>query len=292
VALSGNLKGALLVLFAGMLFMAESVFVRWLRDDLPISVITFIRCLAQLAFVAPLFWRRGLAVARTDRLGMHLVRGALSLASWSGYYYAFAWMPFALATVFNFTSAIFVTMLAPLVLGERVGWRRWSATLVGFLGIVTIARPGALPLDWAVAAALVSALAASGTVLSTKRLSQTERTDTIMFWIGVVTTLGMLGPALWWWQWPRGEAWLWIFLMAAVGPAAMWLSVNALRISEASALVPFGYIRLIYALAIGWLLFGEWPEVWSFVGMVLIVGSAIYIAHREFVRAREAPAPT
>jgi drug/metabolite transporter (DMT)-like permease len=292
--LSGNLKGALLVLFAGMLFMAESVLVRWLKDDLPVSVITFIRCVAQLVFLAPVFWRRGLAVARTDRIGMHLVRGGLSLGSWVGYYYSFAWLPFALATVFNFTSAIFVTMLAPLVLGERVGWRRWSATLVGFLGIVAIARPGSLPLDWTVAAALGSALAASGTVLSTKRLSQTERTDTIMFWIGVVTTLGMLGPALWWWQWPRAEAWLLIALMSVFGPAAMWISVNAIRASETTVLAPFGYMRLIYAIAIGWLLFGEWPDGWSFAGMVLIVGSAIYIAHREFVRAREAraPAPT
>jgi drug/metabolite transporter (DMT)-like permease len=76
--------------------------------------------------------------------------------------------------------------------------------------------------------------------------------------------------------------------MALVGPGSMWIYVNALRHAEASVLAPFSYMRLVYALAIGWLLFAEWPDAWSFVGMALIVGSAIYIAHREFVRAREA----
>lgn len=284
----GNLKGALLILLAGTLFTAESVLVRLLRDELPVSVITFIRCVAQLAFLAPIFWRRGFGFIRTDRIGLHILRGSFSLASWSGYYYGFAWLPLALATVLNFTSAIFVTMLAPLVLGERVGWRRWSATLAGFAGIVTIARPGEHAFDWTVMVALGSALAASGTVLSTKRLTDSERTETIMFWIGAVTTLGMLGPALWWWQWPQGIAWLWVALMAVIGPGSMWIYVNAIRHAEASVLAPFSYMRLIYALALGWLMFSEWPDAWSFVGMALIVGSAIYIARRELARARQA----
>jgi drug/metabolite transporter (DMT)-like permease len=159
------------------------VFVKLLANTVPVTTIMLARSGGQILYVAPLLARRGTILLRTSRPILHLARGLFSLICWGLYYWSFQRLDLATATVLSFTSVMFVTALARPVLGEVVRWRRWTATIVGLLGVVLVARPLEAGLNPAVLVGLASALFGAGIVLTTKRLSATERTDTIMLHI-------------------------------------------------------------------------------------------------------------
>lgn len=287
-----NARAALLALAAAFCFNLETVFVKLMGGAVPVATIVLVRAIGQVAFTLPALHGSGLALLRTNRLGLHLLRGALSLISWAAYYLSFQYLDLASATVISFTSVMFVTALAGPVLGEIVRWRRWSATLIGFAGVVMVARPGSGDAAdaWVFAAALLSALCGAGIVLSTKMLARSERTQTIMVYIGIVTTLGALPfalPGLAWHGWTQAG---WLVAMAISGPAGMFLWISALRIADASALAPVSYTRLIFALGLGYLLFREIPHGWTLAGAAVVVASALYITYREAKVAHEKPA--
>ena len=280
------LKAAGLALAAAVLFTAEVVFVKLLANTVPVTSIMLARAAGQIVYVAPLLARRGAMLLRTSRPVLHLARGVFSLVCWGLYYWSFQRLDLATATVLSFTSVMFVTALAGPVLGEIVRWRRWSATVAGFLGVVLVARPLELRIDPAIGIALLSALFGAGIVLTTKKLSTTERTETIMLYIGVVTFLGSLPVALPFLAAPEPWQAFWLTLMAVTGPAGMHLWINAFRLADATVVSPLGYTRLIFSTMAGLLLFGEVPDAWMAAGAVLIVGSALYITLREAKVAR------
>jgi drug/metabolite transporter (DMT)-like permease len=285
-ARSPILQAAALTLAAAVLFVAETVFVKLLAGTVPVTTIVLARSTGQLLWVLPWLARRGLSLLRTNHPWLHLMRGLFSLVCWILYFWSFQHLDLATATVLSFTSVMFVTALAGPLLGEVVRWRRWSATIVGFLGVVVIARPDGARIDPAVVVALVSAMFGAGIVLTTKRLSATERTDTIMFYIGLITFGGSLPVAL-----PSlavPEPWQagWLILMAIAGPAGMQLWISSFRLADATVIAPLSYVRLLFATAAGIVLFGERPDWWTAAGSALIVGSAIYITRREAAVAR------
>lgn len=280
------LQAAALTLAAAILFVAETVFVKLLAGTVPVTTIVLARSTGQLLWVLPWLARRGLALLRTNHPWLHLMRGLFSLVCWILYFWSFQHLDLATATVLSFTSVMFVTALAGPVLGEVVRWRRWSATIVGFAGVVVIARPVGAGLDPAVAVALVSAMFGAGIVLTTKRLSTTERTDTIMFYIGLITFGGSLPVALPVLTMPAPWQAGWLLLMAVAGPAGMQLWISSFRLADATVIAPLSYVRLVFATVAGVLMFDERPDWWTAAGSALIVGSAIYITRREASLAR------
>lgn len=279
-------RAAGLALAAALLFTAEVVFVKLLANTVPVTTIMLARAAGQIAYVVPSLARRGTVLLRTSRPVLHFARGAFSLVCWGLYYWSFQRLDLATATVLSFTSVMFVTALAGPVLGEVVRWRRWTATIIGFLGVVLVARPLELRIDPAIGIALLSALAGSGIVLTTKKLAATERTETIMLYIGVVTFAGSLPVALPFLDLPQPWQALWLALMAATGPAGMHLWINAFRLADATVVAPLGYTRLVFSALAGALMFDEIPDAWMAAGAVLIVGSALYITLREAKVAR------
>jgi drug/metabolite transporter (DMT)-like permease len=280
------IKAAGLALAAAVLFTAEVVFVKLLANTVPVTTIVLARAAGQIVYVAPLLARRGMSLLRTSRPALHLARGTFSLVCWGLYYWSFQKLDLATATVLSFTSVMFVTALAGPVLGEIVRWRRWSATIVGFLGVVLVARPLDVTIDPAIGIALLSALFGSGIVLTTKKLSATERTETILLYIGLVTFSGSLPVALPFLAVPELWQAFWLALMAVTGPAGMHLWINAFRLADATVVSPLGYTRLIFSAIVGVVLFNEVPDAWMAGGAVLIVGSALYITLREARIAR------
>lgn len=193
----------------------------------------------------------------------------------------------ATATVLSFTSVLFITALAGPLLREKVGARRWGATLVGFCGVLLVARPGMVPVGWPLAASLLSAVFSAGIALTTRSLARTERTGTIMVYIGIFTTLGTLPFAWGELAWPDWTNALLLLGMGLLGPAGMHLWISALRLADASAIAPIGYIRLILAATTGVVLFQEAIDSWLVAGAALIVGSALYITRRGTAEARK-----
>jgi drug/metabolite transporter (DMT)-like permease len=280
---------AALAVAAALMFTLESLVVKAL-SDVPLATVVLARALGQLLWTAPALLHDPAGVIRTRTLPLQIFRGLLSAVSWYMYFTSFIGLPLAAATVLSFTAVLFVTALAGPLLGERVGWRRWSATLVGFAGVMVILRPGALPLDWSVAAAIGSALLGAVIMLTTKMLARSERTETIMFYIGIVSVTVALPIALPGLAWPGWGAAGMLVLVGLCGPFAMHLWINALRMADASVLAPISYVRLLFAASFGVALFGEVPDWGLGVGGVLIIGSTLYITRREARLAREADA--
>jgi drug/metabolite transporter (DMT)-like permease len=283
---SRTTRAVLLCIAAVFVFNLETVFIKWV-EGVPLATMVLARALGQMLWILPELLRDP-GLPRTRHLGMALFRGLLSAVSWYTYYLSYAGLPLATATVLSFTTVLFVTALAGPVLGERVGWRRWTAAAVGFAGVVAIVRPGVVEVGWPVGGAIFSALMGAAIVLTTKTLARSERTGTIMFWIGAVSvavSLPVALPGLEWMGWRNFG-----LLVAAgiAGPMAMHLWINALRMADASFLAPISYTRLVFAAGFGIALFGEVPDVWLGIGSALILGSALYITRREAKLARAA----
>lgn len=276
--LSPTTRAVLLCIASAFVFNLETTLIKAVTG-VPLATLVLARALGQMLWVLPALVRDP-TLPRTAHLPMSLFRGLLSGVSWYTYYLAYSGLPLATATVLSFTTVLFVTALAPPILRERVGWRRWAATLVGFAGVLVIVRPGAVEIGWPIAASLCSALLGAAIVLTTKTLARSERTETIMFWIGAVSVtiaLPIAAPGLAWPGW-----WNFALLVGAglCGPFAMQLWINALRMADASFLAPISYTRLIFAVGTGLVLFREWPDAWMGAGTLLILGSALYITRR------------
>lgn len=281
-ALPGNLRGAILMALSAILFATEALFIRWMSDrGIPTSTQVFVRSLGQLVWVLPLVLGSGLAVFHTRRLPLHLLRGASSALTWGLYFLSFALLDLATATVLSFTNVMFTTMLAGPVLRERVDAARWAGTIAGLIGIAVMLRPGAdIPLLGTLAA-LGAALAWCGITLTSRMLSRTEKTETVLAWVGLVTSACTLPFAIMGWQ-PigLGDAAILVFF-GLFTPGIIWLVTEALRAGEASAVAPFQYLRLVVIAAFGWMLFGEVPDGWTWAGALIILGGAVIITVSE-----------
>lgn len=226
-------------------------------------------------------------VLATPRPGLQVLRGLAVVGSAGLFISSLAFLPVAESTAISFVAPLFVTALSVLVLSERVGWRRWTATAVGFGGVLVIIRPGSAAFQPASLLPVLSALCWAGALVSTRRLAATDRADTTMTYSALVglAALSLLLP--WFWRWPTGTE---LLLGAAVGvlsTTGQWIVTAAYRHADASVLAPYSYSQIIWATLAGFALFGAVPDAWTFTGVGVIVASGLYTAHRQRVRARE-----
>jgi len=277
-----NLRGAALMAAAAVIFAAEALAIRWMTArGIPIEMQVCARAFGQLIWVAPLILRSGLVVFGSSRVPMHLLRGLSSLITWGLYYLSFALLDAATATVLSFTNVIFTTLLAGPVLGERVDRWRWGGAIAGLAGIAVMLRPGAAVDAMGAAAAIGAAVAWCGITLTSRSLTRTESTPTILAWVGLVTFAGSLPFALVAWQWLGLGDWLILLGVALIAPGIIWLVTEALRAGEASAVAPFQYLRLIFVAAVAWLVWGEAPDAWGWLGAAIILGGAVIVTVAE-----------
>ena len=280
-----NLRGASLMAAAACIFTIEALLVRvMVARGIPVEVQVLSRALGQAVWVAPFVLSAGRGAFATRRMPLHLLRGVCSAATWGFYYWSFTYLDLATATVLSFTNVMFTTLLAGPVLGARFGPARWAGTLVGFAGVAVMLRPGAdVPLVGA-AIAIAAALCWCGITLTTRSLTRTDSTLTIMAWLSVVVVACALPLAVLAWR-PLGMGDLaWLAVFALVCPGIIWLVTEALRAGEASAVAPFQYIRLVLIAAAGWVLHGEVPDAWAVLGAACILGGAVVITVAEVRR--------
>jgi drug/metabolite transporter (DMT)-like permease len=277
-----NLRGAALMSAAAVVFAAEALAIRWMSErGIPIPVQVAFRAGGQLVWTLPAILASGILVFRTRRATMHLARSLSSLVTWALYYGSFPRLEAATATVLSFTNVIFTTMLAGPVLGERVDRWRWAGSLIGLAGIALMLRPGSGADPLGVAMAIGAAVAWCGITLTSRSLTRTEGTATILAWVGLVTLSGALPFALAAWV-PLGLADLLLLaVVALVSPAIIWLVTEALRAGEASAVAPFQYLRLVFVAGVAWLAWGELPDAWGWAGMAVVLGGALLVTIAE-----------
>lgn len=285
-ALPGNLRGALWMLLAGAVFTAQGALVKLLGARLDSFQIAFFRCAFGLLTIAPFIvgpylTQGATALFMTGRPWMHLARALAGVGGMFCGFYAVTHLPLADATALTFTKPLFMIVLAVAFLGEPVRWRRWSATVVGFLGVLIIMRPGTDSFQPAALVALLGSFFIADVIVLVKKLSATERNITILFYFAVITTIVSAVPALFVWQEPTQYELGLLVLVGVTATLGQAFSLRAYRAGEATAVVPFDYARLIFAATYGYLFFAETPDLWTWVGAAVLIASTLYIALRD-----------
>jgi drug/metabolite transporter (DMT)-like permease len=280
-ALPPPVKGAALMIGAALGFSCMNVLIRAGSDDLNPLQIAFFRNAFALLFMLPWLARAGLAGLQTRRPGLHLTRAGVGMAAMTCWFFSVALLPLAQAVALNFTVPLFATAGAALILGEVVRRRRWTATIVGFLGVLVIVRPGFAEVTPATALPIAAALFMAGAVLLLKTLSRTENPNATVFYMNLLLTPMSLVPALFVWRWPDAETWGIMVAVGALAVLAHSMLTRAYVHADASAVIPFHYMQLPFVAAIAFVAFGEVPGLWTLAGAAVIAGAAIYIARRE-----------
>jgi drug/metabolite transporter (DMT)-like permease len=282
IELPGNLRGALWLLMATTFFSVMGALVKALGDDFDSPQMVFFRCSFGLLVLLPFVIRQGgPRVYVTRRFGMHLLRSLFGLTAMTCMFFSITRLPFADAVALTFTKPLFMIVLAVLFLGETVRWRRWTATAVGFGGVLIMLRPGAGTFEPASLVALLGACFIAGVMVVIKKMSPTERPVTILAYFGTLSTLASLGPALWVWRAPDAAQLVLLLGIGAAGTLGQFLIIRAYAVAEATAVAPFDYARLLFAGLIGFAVFDEVPDAWTLTGAAVIVASTLYIARRE-----------
>jgi drug/metabolite transporter (DMT)-like permease len=272
----------------GLLVLAEVVFAgldaaaKFLGEEMPIPMIVWGRYLFNLILLLAIFrgpkLRRALTLRRP---WMTTLRGVLLLSMTYVFFTAIHYIPLADAVAIGFVAPLFVVALSIPVLGEKVGPRRWAAVGVGFIGVVVMLRPGFAEVHWAYGLMLVLALMFAIFVLMTRILTRTEESIPMLFHGTIVGTIGasFMVPAFW--MTPTPVQWAILAAMGGMGALAHILLINAYRAGEASILAPFQYSQIVFAAIAGYLIFGEFPDIWVWSGTAILVASGIYIWYRE-----------
>lgn len=286
-ALSAPLQGALYMTAAAFCFSIMNIAIRIVSAELEPLQIAFFRNLFALAFMLPWLWRAGFGALRTRRLGAHVWRALIGLAAMICWFYSIALLPLAEAVSLNFTVPLFATAGAALFLGETVRARRWSATLLGFLGVLIILRPGFAELSPAMALPVVAAAFMAVSTLLVKSLSRSDSPAAIVLYMNLILAPVSLVPALFVWRWPDWSSLALLVLIGLLAALAHILLTRAYTKADASAVMPFDYARLPFVAGLAFLVFGEQPDLWTWAGAAVIAASAVYIARRETQVARE-----
>jgi drug/metabolite transporter (DMT)-like permease len=234
-----------------------------------------------LMVLAPLILGAGPGGLRTRKLGLHVLRGLLNAVAMLSFFYALAITPLATVAALGFTSPLFATLLAALVLKERVGPRRLMGVLAGFGGALIIIRPGFEALSLGVALVLISSLAWAAALIDIKLLSRTESSLTITVYAALFLTPITLVAALPFWSWPTPREWGLLVLVGALGSLTQIGVAQAFREAEATQVLPADFTKLIWASLIGWLFFMELPDLFTLLGGLVIFASVTYVAYRE-----------
>ncbi len=272
-------------------FTLNGVLVKWLgAGGMNPFQIALARAVFALAAVLPFAWQAGARVFRTRHPGIHLVRGLAGGGAMLCGFYALTRLPLADVTALGFTTPLFTIVLAVLLLKEKVRWRRWSATAVGFLGVLIMLRPGAGAVDPAALVALAMAFGIALAVTLVKRLPPEESRITMLMIFSVVSILLAAVPAVAVWRPPTWQEWLLLAAVGVHGLGAQSLIIRAYQSGEASFVAPFEYSKLLLAGLLGYLFFAERPDLWSLAGALVIVASTLYIARREAAHGRR-PTP-
>lgn len=287
-ALPRNARGALFMLMSAVVFSTMGALIKHVGAELPTVQVVFFRCIFGLMVLLPFVRREGFGIFRTGRPGLHALRVTLGISAMFCLFHAITHMDLAAAVTITYARPLFMILLAILILGEVVRWRRGLATVVGFLGVLIVMRPDPGALDVDALAALASAALIAGALTMVKLLSATDRPLTILMWFATGAVLASAVPALLVWQWPQPGTWVLLVLIGAAASSGQYLAVRAYREGEATLVTPFDYSQIIWATLIGFVVFAEVPDVWTGVGAAVIIGSALYILHREARLGRRA----
>lgn len=255
---------------------------KWLLADYSLEQFIFLRSIfGLLIFLSISRWYGGVGNLKTKRWFAHLVRTVLATGAMFGFFFGLKHMPLVNALTLAFIAPLIVTALSVPLLGEHVGWRRWSAVIVGFVGVLIVLRPGAGMLTPAAFGVLLAAFCYAGLAVSARMLAGTENTLSLAIYViagPLLVSAFMLQES---YTAPTANGWF-FFGLAGAASACAWIGIiGGYRRAPPSMLAPFEYTALVGAAAAGYWIWGEVPDIWVVAGGIVIIGSGLFIVHRE-----------
>ena len=257
-------------------------FAKYLSSDLPVLQITWARYFFTVAFTLPImffFFRKNLVW--TDKPKLQLIRGLILLTANVCFFYSISIISLAKALTLAFIAPLIVTAFSPIFLGEKVGFRRWSAVIIGFIGSMVVIRPGFVEINLASLAALGTGVMYGFYLIITRKLSSSDNPLLTLLLTGVVGAIIISFVMPFVWIKPTLNQWS---MMAAIGIFACvghLFIILSLKYADASKLAPFSYFEIVTNIIIGYYFFSDFPDKWTFIGLFIIIFSGIYISRRE-----------
>lgn len=279
------LAGITLMIAGIFLFAVNDALGKWLVSTYSVGQVLLIRSLAALALLAPFIWRDISSFTAAPRWGMQALRAVFATVEVACFYWAVAYLPLADVMAYYLAGPIFVTAIAGTVLREPVGWRRWSAVVAGFIGVIVCLRPGVAALTWPAVIALIGSFTFSLSMISTRFLRGTGGTVLVTTQTVAALAFGAAIAPFGWVTPTSGD----LALLALLGMVAMVAHVcvnRSLILAPASTVVPYQYTTIVWAVLFGYLVFGDVPDLWMLTGGAIIIGAGLFIFLRERQLAR------
>jgi drug/metabolite transporter (DMT)-like permease len=281
------LAGIGLMLLSVFAFTVNNALGKWTITSLPVGEFLFLRSAVALILLCPFYWSGGLdAFRNAPRITLQFVRIALSASEITLFYWTVSYLPLADAMTFWLATPIYVTALSAILLGEKVGWRRWTAVIIGFIGVVLAMRPSSASFTGPALLGVVGAILYAGVLLATRSLRNTPNPILIG---GPLFGSMLLGAATLPFAWVTpspGESAIFV-VIALVFIAGAFCTNRSLRLAPASVVVPYQYTMIIWGVIFGYVFFGEAPQALTLIGAAIITAAGIYIFMREQAVAKE-----
>ena len=265
------------------------VSVRYLDGKFDAFEVVFVRALIGLIIIIPLVSREGLQKLKTTHMPMHFTRAMFGTSAMAALYYALAATPVAEVIALTFLIPIFTTIGAGLILHETIGRHRGAATLVGFIGVLVIIRPGLTEISWPILLVILSSALYAAAWLCVKVLTRTDDASVTVFWLNVLMLPITVIPVTFLWVTPDWRDLIPLGIMALSGWSAHYCQARSFKNTDASAVMPFDFLRLPIAAAMGFILFAEILDTWSWFGAIIIFAAGYYITQQETKATKNAP---
>jgi drug/metabolite transporter (DMT)-like permease len=283
------LRGILMIMTAVAMFTVMDSMAKYLSRYYPVPGITWARYAFHLLFVVMILGPRlKLGLVRTRRLGLQIVRGMLLAASSMFFFSALKFMPMAEASSISFVAPMLATLLGVILLKEKVEPARWLAVTAGFVGVLIIVRPGSGIFSWVAVLPLATAASFASYQILTRKLAGVDGPYTSLFYSGVVGTVMLAAVLPFQWVTPTTVAHaLMLPAIGFLGGLSHLILIRAYDQAAVSTLAPFSYTQLIWVILMGYLVFGDFPDHWSLIGIAVIMASGIYIATHQQLSERQ-----
>ncbi|UUX48986.1 DMT family transporter [Nisaea acidiphila] len=280
-ALPGNARGAIWVVIAGLFFTVMTALIKSIGDTIPVVQILLFRQIVMTCTVMPILISGFPGILKTNHVPLHLARVLFAVIAMTCGFTAVVHLPLAEATALGFAKSLFVTIFALFLLSEVAGPRRWFAVLIGFAGVLVMVQPGPEGFNLYSVFAVAGAASAAAVMVIIRKVSQFDRSVTILSYQAILVGLIMIPPTIAYWVTPSPREWL---VMAAIGVLSVFgqlSNIQGFKEGEASAVAPMDYTRLVFAALIGFIIFGEIPDIATAAGAGLIIATSLYTVRAE-----------
>lgn len=278
---TGPAAGIFWMCMATLISSISGAMVRELAGEIPTFELVFFRNLIAMVVLIPIVLRQGVGLPDRSQLPFYGMRIMFAFSAMVFLFYALARMPLADVYALQYTIPLFTILLAVVFLRQKADIHSWAAVFVGFVGTLIVMRPGIIEITLAAMGAITAACLSAGSNTTIKILSRKDNAEAITLW----TNIGMLPlaliPMIFVWVTPTAAQWPLIIGVGVVSSIGGYCFTRAVSAADARIVQPFQFSRMIFATAIGWIMFSEFPDLWTWIGAAVIFGASYYIVYRE-----------